>query len=321
MFKTKCLLLGVAMLTCFTSVQSQGFRLKHEVVYSGDLQVPFVKERLIENGTANAIGILNNADNSNYYDFENDGVPEYFIIQSTYSTMQNTIINIYDGATFGLKYTVTIDSATLTGDPAFALSFMDVDGDNTRELVGEFIYPPSDPYISSGPTRLLFIDVKTNKIKYLLNRYQGTSVPDGYLGYAFYDIDNDRYPEVICKWKSDTSSIGKLRIYGSGSTGNASPGQSLAKQKTPILKNMRNPFLVSAKLEYYVTGLDDVLLNIYDSEGRAVRHLVNKKQPMGEYSVIWDGKDDNGQSIAAGQYYYQLIIGSFISTKKVIAVK
>jgi flagellar hook assembly protein FlgD len=67
--------------------------------------------------------------------------------------------------------------------------------------------------------------------------------------------------------------------------------------------------------------LDDVFLNIYDSEGRAVRTLVNKKQPMGEYSVVWDGKDDNGQSIASGQFYYQLKVGSFISTKKVIAVK
>jgi hypothetical protein len=145
--------------------------------------------------------------------------------------------------------------------------------------------------------------------------------PDGYISYAFYDIDNDHYPEVICNWESDTILPGRLRIYGSGASGINSPGQPLAKQNTPLLKNMHNPFLGSAKLEYYVTGLDNVFLNIFDSEGRAIRTLVNKKQPMGEYYLIWDGKDDSGHPITAGQYYYQLKIGNFISTKKVIAFK
>ena len=322
MVKRKYLLIGLLLLISFTSVQSQGFRLKHEILFSGRLQIPFFKERQIEGASGNQEGIINGADNANCYDFENDGVPEFFTIQSPYLTnIQQTIINIYDGATCNLKYTVTIDSASPIGDPAFALSFMDVDGDNIKELVGEFSYPPTNPNMGIGLTRLLFIDVKSNKIKYTLNRYQLSISPDGYISYAFYDIDNDHYPEVICNWESDTILPGRLRIYGSGASGINSPGQPLAKQNTPLLKNMHNPFLGSAKLEYYVTGLDNVFLNIFDSEGRAIRTLVNKKQPMGEYYVIWDGKDNSGQPITAGQYYYQLKIGNFISTKKVIAFK
>ena len=319
MLKTKCLLIGVSLIMSFSSGQSQGLRLRHEIPLSGNfIQLPFFKEKGLT--STSLYGIINNADNLNCNDFENDCIPEFFIITSPTSGFLKTKIDIYDGATCNLKYTVTVDSANLSAISGFQLSFMDIDGDNTKELVGEFTYYPSNPISSSnGPTRLLFIDVKANKIKYSLNYYQGTIVPDGYIGYAFYDIDNDGYPEVICKWQSDTSNT--LRIYGGSSTGVTAPSQFLAKHKTPLLKNMRNPFLGSAKLEYYVTDLNDVFLNIYDSEGRAVRTLVNKKQPMGEYSVIWDGKDDNGQSISSGQFYYQLKVGSFISTKKVIAVK
>jgi hypothetical protein len=319
MLQTKCLLIGASLILSFSSIQSQELRLKHEIPLSGNfIQIPFIKERGFS--PPNLGGSINNVDNLNCNDFENDGISEFFIITSPTSGFLKTKIDIYDGATCNLKYTVTIDSANLSTINGFQLSFMDIDGDNTKELVGEFAYYPSNPISSSyGPTRLLFIDVRSNKIKYSLNRYQGTIVPNGYIAYAFYDIDNDGYPEVICKWQSDTSNT--LRIYGGSSTGMTAPSQFLAKQKTPLLKNMQNPFLGSAKLEYYVTDLNDVFLNIFDSEGRIIRTLVNKKQPMGEYSVIWDGKDDNGQSISSGQFYYQLKVGSFISTKKVIAVK
>ena len=65
MVKRKYLLIGLLLLISFTSVQSQGFRLKHEILYSGRLQVPFFKERQIEGASGNQLGIINNADNAN----------------------------------------------------------------------------------------------------------------------------------------------------------------------------------------------------------------------------------------------------------------
>jgi len=317
MKRSQRLPLGLLLLFFFLPVHSQSLRLKHELVYSGSLQVPFIKEKMIENGSSNPLGLLNNGNNSNFYDFENDGIPEFFVINQLQTT---TKIDIYDGATCSLKYTITIDSTTsIDGTaPAFPLSFMDIDGDNTKELVGEFRF--LSPTYNTGSIRLLFIDVKANKIKYTLNQRQGIS-QDGYLGYAFYDIDNDGYPEVICKWYSGSDSTYKLRIYGGSASGVTMPGQLLAKKATPFLKNMNNPISGPAKIEYYVTGFSNVLVNIFDADGRMIRNLVNSKQPIGEYSVIWDGKTSDGQSLAAGQYFYQLKIGDFISTKKVIAVK
>lgn len=311
-----CLPSFILLLLSYTPLQSQSLRLKHEMNYSGQLQMPFIKERTIENPSLNPYGLFNSGNNLNSFDFENDGIPEFFVINQLQII---TKIDIYDGATCTLKYSVTIDSATLTGDPAFSLSFMDVDGDNTKELVGEFTYFSSNPINSNGITRLLFIDVKANKIKYSLDR--STASTDGYQGYAFYDIDNDGYLEVICKWHSSSDSTNKLRIYGGSPAGINMSGQLLAKKATPILKNMQNPISGQAKIEYYLTNYNNVLLNIFDSDGRIIRNLVNSKQPLGEYSVIWNGKTNDGQSLAPGQYFYQLKIGDFISTKKVIFVK
>ena len=84
MIKSKYVLIGLLLFISFTSVQSQGFRLKHEILYSGRVQVPFFKERQIEGASSNQLGIINGADNANCYDFENDGVTEFFTIKSPY---------------------------------------------------------------------------------------------------------------------------------------------------------------------------------------------------------------------------------------------
>jgi len=42
---------------------------------------------------------------------------------------------------------------------------------------------------------------------------------------------------------------------------------------------------------------------------------------MGEYSALWDGRTDSGESLASGSYFYRLKIGDFISSKKTVILK
>jgi hypothetical protein len=308
------------------AVGAQGLRLKKEIVvasngsdYSLRMQVPFIGEKQICPNTSMYYGSLNNANNLNYYDFENDGVPEIIFVHHLKS--QGTKIEIYDGATYNLKFTIVVDSASVNSMEGFGgacVGFLDVDGDGVRELVGEFTYqnpPPS----TSGYNRLLFIDVRTGKIKYSIQGYS-SNYPDGYDGYAFYDIDHDSYPEVLCRWHDSTSQL-RLRIYGGGPSLAQPPVSPLSKKAYVDPSNYPNPFTGAMKIEYYVPSPENTLLTVFNTEGRLVRTLVNKKHDMGEYSIFWDGKNDSGQSLGAGQYYYQLKIGAFVSTKKVISLK
>jgi hypothetical protein len=318
------LIAGLVIVFFPMDTAAQGLRLKKEISVprgSGEgllMQVPFIRERQINRSTGLAYGSLNNANNSNYYDFENDGIPEIIFIHTDY---YDTKIEIYDGATYNLKYTIVVDSAKVNPMDGFgntSVGFLDVDGDGSRELVGEFAYPFPSPY-SGGYSCLLFIDVKTGKIEYSIQGYSLPVYPDGYDGYAFYDIDHDSYPEVLCRWH-DTTQL-RLRIYGNGSS-MVQPSISPLNKKTFIApSNFPNPFSNGTRIEYYVPSPENTVLTIYNSEGRIIRTLVNKKHLMGEYSIVWDGKNGAGQIMGAGQYYYQLKIGDFVSTKRMISLK
>lgn len=331
MVKKVTFIIGVWLCMIAETTDAAGFQLEGEIIipqeagalYSG-LQVPYIKQLHINTwGTGQAMGSVDNTGNSSHYDFEGDGVPEILSVQTLSIA---TSIKIYDGATFKLKYTVVIDSGSIKNtEDGSCVAFIDVDGDGVRELAGEFQFYSSDIDPMTGSrhpveSRLLFIDVRTGQIKYSLQAYHPLYSPDGYTGYAFYDIDNDSYPEVLCRWHDST--LDKLRIYGHKGTLTKQPVPGLAKQQLPNIFNSPNPFTGSTKIEYYITNKEDnVVLDIFDLEGRIVRTLVNQKQKMGEYNVVWDGKGESGRQLAAGDYYFRLKVGDFVSTKKTISLK
>jgi flagellar hook assembly protein FlgD len=49
--------------------------------------------------------------------------------------------------------------------------------------------------------------------------------------------------------------------------------------------------------------------------------LVDKPEPAGRYSVSWDGKNERGDRIASGVYFYEVTIGDFRVAKKLVVLK
>ena len=90
-------------------------------------------------------------------------------------------------------------------------------------------------------------------------------------------------------------------IWGSGTT---------LPQITSIKTNYPNPFNTSTTIIYSVANLGpipaEIEINIYDITGRKIRTLVNEKKDIGEYSVIWDGKDDYGNDCSSGIYFAKI---------------
>jgi flagellar hook assembly protein FlgD len=48
---------------------------------------------------------------------------------------------------------------------------------------------------------------------------------------------------------------------------------------------------------------------------------MNKNIASGIHSVVWNGKNNVGEHLAAGMYFYKLIVGDFSQTKKMILLK
>ncbi|MFQ5628846.1 MAG: FlgD immunoglobulin-like domain containing protein, partial [bacterium] len=88
-----------------------------------------------------------------------------------------------------------------------------------------------------------------------------------------------------------------------------------------LQQNYPNPFNPSTTINYSVDRAGQVELTIYDLLGRKIRTLVQANKPAGEYSAFWDGRDDAGNQMVSGSYYYKLRVGKHISTKRMLLLK
>ncbi len=71
-------------------------------------------------------------------------------------------------------------------------------------------------------------------------------------------------------------------------------------------QNYPNPFNPSTTISYQLPAAGPVRLDIYNVRGQLVRTLIDAEQDAGYHSVIWNGKDNRGQSVASGVYFYRL---------------
>lgn len=86
--------------------------------------------------------------------------------------------------------------------------------------------------------------------------------------------------------------------------------------KYSLSQNYPNPFNPVTNLEFGIHDFGFVSLKIYDVNGREVSTLVNEQLYPGIYKV-----DFNGSNYTSGVYFYKLITGKFIETKKMILAK
>lgn len=86
-------------------------------------------------------------------------------------------------------------------------------------------------------------------------------------------------------------------------------------------QNYPNPFNPVTTLRYELSEQSFVRITINDILGREVRNLVNGVEEPGFKSVIWDGKNDAGQTLGAGVYLYRIQTKDFRQTNKMILLK
>jgi len=85
--------------------------------------------------------------------------------------------------------------------------------------------------------------------------------------------------------------------------------------------NIPNPFNPSTTIKYDLAQAVEVKLEIFDMLGRRVRTLVDQRQQAGRYAMTWDGRNEQGESVASGTFIYQLRAGSFVQARKMALVR
>ncbi|MAV64544.1 MAG: hypothetical protein CMG00_05055 [Candidatus Marinimicrobia bacterium] len=82
-----------------------------------------------------------------------------------------------------------------------------------------------------------------------------------------------------------------------------------------------NPFNPSTNIDYSVSVDSDVSLFVYDMQGRLVKTLVSEYKIADQYTVSWNGKNDNGEQVASGMYLVRLESNGDIAQQAITLLK
>ena len=101
---------------------------------------------------------------------------------------------------------------------------------------------------------------------------------------------------------------------------------ALAPKETALLPNYPNPFNPETWIPYHLAHDAEVTLTIYDTKGTMVRQLALGYQSAGYHidrskAVYWDGRNESGESVASGVYFYQLRAGDYVATRRMVILK
>ena len=101
---------------------------------------------------------------------------------------------------------------------------------------------------------------------------------------------------------------------------------TLTPKETVLLPNYPNPFNPETWIPYQLATPADVSISIYAVDGTVVRTLTLGHQLIGMYhqrsrAAYWDGKNNLGEPVASGVYFYTLTAGDFTATRKMLIRK
>ena len=100
----------------------------------------------------------------------------------------------------------------------------------------------------------------------------------------------------------------------------------LTPKETTLLPNYPNPFNPETWIPYHLAREADVAITIYDTKGRLVRQLALGYQEAGHYAARgkaahWNGRNERGEAVASGIYFYQFRAGDYVASRRMVIVK
>jgi hypothetical protein len=282
-----------------------------------------------------------------FFDIPPSGVVEVtaYLIASYYQDARNVVYSIHSNENPMLSWEFNIDKDREGWIPWNDLSALEVsDGMLKTSATG------SDPYmvnwaaleldatkcydielrmkVSSGNMASIYFTTLTDnewneaKVKYFAinagNNFVTYSIDmrtvaawQGTISQIRFDPTNEQ---------ADSVQIDYLRIISSN--GINEEGEENAKPVGFVLyQNHPNPFNSETTIRYMLLHNCFVKLTIYNILGEKVTALISETQCPGGKVVRWDGRDENGNGMSSGIYFYRLQTREFAETKKMLLLK
>ncbi|MBN2090421.1 T9SS type A sorting domain-containing protein [candidate division KSB1 bacterium] len=91
--------------------------------------------------------------------------------------------------------------------------------------------------------------------------------------------------------------------------------------KTNLFQNFPNPFNAETLIKFYIPEKMAVRVEIYNLLGQKIRTLINQNSNAGLYAIKWDGRNDLGETVGSGFYFYKLQTEQETLVRKLLLMK
>lgn len=211
----------------------------------------------------------------------------------------------------GFSEGVTLDRVEFTDRVSgFEMKIANIDNDNNQVVIGLIsmvTQEAPDMASGSGPIANLYFTVDEGVSTLEITPIELVE-PNHSLTYYYNDYSSGT-PEV----RSIHPQMDRTEV--SLANGPAVPIVYALNQNYP------NPFNPATEIKYSIPEAGHVKISIFNVLGQNVRNLVDEDKSVGDYSVVWNGKDAYGETVASGIYFYRIKASEFTETRRMLLLK
>jgi WD40 repeat protein len=224
------------------------------------------------------------------------------------------------------------DGRLLAVDEGKKISFWDITlekkiAEIPDGVMSQGAFSPNGKFFASASGGIHFWDVKLQReigeISLLKSVPQSIAFsPDGKLLASGEFLDN-----VIFLWDmKDLTQVDQVDEESRVIQPRGKQLTTLGYLKTTVFQNYPNPFNPETWIPFQLDEPAEVTISIYDVKGQLIRTLNLGQKPAGIYlskekAAYWDGKNQSGERVSSGVYFYHLQAGTFQATKKMVIAK
>jgi hypothetical protein len=99
------------------------------------------------------------------------------------------------------------------------------------------------------------------------------------------------------------------------------PGPRVTTYVWGLRQNGPNPLSTGTKIDFEVASTSKVSIKVYNAMGQMVQVLKDAQMDPGKYSVAWDGRNQAGERVSSGVYFYKMDADKYSAVKKMLVVK
>jgi len=124
----------------------------------------------------------------------------------------------------------------------------------------------------------------------------------------FQDVDGN--PLTLAQWRQYIKTLGTTGV-----------NQSEAPVIFYTVTNYPNPFNPQTTLHFSIEKTEPVKIMIYNSLDKKVKTITDQIYEHGQHQLVWDGTNDQGQTVSSGIYFYKMETPHFRQVKKCLLVR